>query len=282
MKKVKILPAIIHFNQPQEAEDIYLKFLEDGFEDVILCDNGSDKTKPSKYTNLLVEKNNFLRGGIMEAFSFTEENYDFEYIFYTTTSLFYHKHINYKKMLEKAIEDAEKRELNVAFFEFFDEQAIKKHDRKCLQFKTGISLIKGGEGTHACLRRDFYDLLKTRKKAYFEPHFAKDWGMDWEAAYNAFINDYVILRINDAKVIRDSITPYKKNLRGETHEEYRRIAMGQFQSYYNDKFGSIARFEFILNSLYMGACYKNRKKIKGYKHPRINTLLRTLKEEFCL
>ena len=85
-----------------EFTGFYIEFSHiDGFEDVILCDNGSDKTKPSKYTNLLVEKNNFLRGGIMEAFSFAEENYDFEYIFYTTTSLFYHKHINYKKMLEK-------------------------------------------------------------------------------------------------------------------------------------------------------------------------------------
>ncbi len=266
MKKIKILPIIIHFNQPDEAQAIYEKFKRDGFEDVILCDNGSDKTLPAKNTNFHVKKNNFFRDGITRAFEYAEKNYDFDYVFHTSTSLFYDENINYKKSLEDAIADAEKRKLKLGLLEFYDVNALKTHNKHFLNIDSGTSVISFGEGTHCCIKKELYLLLKENKKAYFNELFVKGWGIDYELYYTALKNDYVCLRLNDAKLKRDSLTPYKKGLRTENIENYQKSARLPMEDYIKDNFGSVDNLIWAIDILYREIIRKNKNKIKGLSY----------------
>ncbi|MDF7807230.1 hypothetical protein P4E94_07270 [Pontiellaceae bacterium B12219] len=236
---MKIIAAVIHYNEPEKAEVTYKKLIADGFDHVILFDNGSDKVEPSPLTNLSVEVNNFFGTGIRFLLNHVMLNYDFDYFFYTSTSLQFDAHVPYKQELDKAIGAVMSLPFKVGTLQFTEQEALERfqsHLKDDSEAKYLISQV--GEATHFCISRQLLEILKKEKTSFFDVSLIRGWAMDFDLEICAHKHGFLNFRIKDVEVHRDSLMAYKAGKRSETRSAYEEQGRKEFLAMIERRYGS--------------------------------------------
>jgi hypothetical protein len=98
-----ITPVIFSYCYPEHTDELYLKLKTDGFENVIVFDNGSPDHLKSSFTNLEVKENIMFGGAINYVTEYLLTHSVSDWYLFITTSAFLFNLINYKKNIEEAI-----------------------------------------------------------------------------------------------------------------------------------------------------------------------------------
>lgn len=235
---MKIVAAVIHYNEPEKAEVTYKKLIADGFDHVILFDNGSDKFDPSPLTNLSIEVNNFFGTGIRFLLNHVLMNYDFDYFFYTSTSLYFDEHVPYKQELEKAIGAVTLLPFKVGTLQFTEKETLERFQSHLNDDSDAEYLISQvGEATHFCISRELLEILKKEKTAFFDTSLIRGWAMDFDLEVCAHKHGFLNFRIKEVEVHRDSLQAYKEGKRSETRSAYEEQGRKEFLAMIERRYG---------------------------------------------
>jgi len=233
-----IQPIVLSYNQPEETNKIYNKLIQDGFTNVIVVDNGSDKRKPAKCANLLLPRNIRAIGQIKMSLIYCMDYFPADYYWMITTSAQLLPQINYKKNFYKAL-----RELSPVIDigvlvhsldskDAFDYQSYSEENKK-----KKYCICHNVEPVAALLSHKLLEVCRKNKIAYFEKGFKRGWGADIELSHHAALNSLWCIAVYDTPIGWTPNVGYKKKLGGESLENYFVQATQEMHSVLSRKYG---------------------------------------------
>jgi len=250
MQNISILPIILNFNQPNEAEKIYNKLKNDGFEEIISVDNGSDKMPPANSANFLLPKNIKAVGQAKMALIYAMDYFAADYYWLINTSSELLDNINYKEKLFSSINQINKKNLDIGILSpaLISDEVIN-HQKYREDSLKDYSLCCWCECIAPLISHNLLEITRTNETGYFEKNAHRGWVTTHEMGQEAVNNNLWWILDHKLPVIWNKNSGYKKNLGGEALNNYKNEASNEMKNILSKKYGRNWRIKLYVNFL---------------------------------
>ncbi len=257
MDNRRILPIILNYNQPEETDKIYEKLINDGFEDIISVDNGSDIMPRAKSANFILPKNIKAVGQTKMALIYAMDYFPADYYWIINTSSELLEEINYKKRLNESLDVILNNNVRLGILSpsLISYEAIKHQEYK-ENFRWTYSVCCWCECIAPLISHELIEITRTNKTGFFEPEAQRGWVTTHELGYEAIKNELWWILDHKLPVKWNRNLGYKKNVGGESLSIYREEAAAEMKTILKNKYGKYWRVKLYLNFI------KKTKKIK--------------------
>lgn len=239
MKTTRNIAVIFNFNLPEKTDCIYEKLITDGFNksDIIVVDNGSDKSPLAKNTNLALPKNVRFTGQAYMALTYLLDFYEFDNVLLITTSAGLKNEVNYLNEVHSICDDFDNDFGFVSAsltggdtdsnapeqsLENISERYIKLYKYQPIMILVSKKLLK---------------YCRENEAAYFNLLLKRGWGIDRELQYVADSNDLTCRISRDLSVIWDTNLTHKKGLADESRDKYHQQANIEMEAVFSNRYG---------------------------------------------
>ncbi|HDY67938.1 MAG TPA: hypothetical protein ENH85_09125 [Candidatus Scalindua sp.] len=235
MKTIK--PIILSYNLPKETDQIHDKLVNDGFKDIIVVDNGSDKCPPAKSANLLLPKNIRATGQAKIALMYCMSYFPADYYWLITTSTVLLDRVDYVKKIQEAFQDLREIEVGVLSPALDSNKAIATQRYTAENAKKQYLICFHPELVASLVSHKLLEKCREKKKAYFEKAFVRGWGCNYELLHEAVLGNAWAVIHHSMPVKWVSNLGYKKNVGGEDLESYFKNAGREMETTLTKKYG---------------------------------------------
>lgn len=250
---MRIQPIILSYNLPDETDELYEHLVKDGFEHILVVDNGSDKASPAKSANFLIPWNIRNSGQARFSLMYCMDYFpaDYYWIIQTTAQLL--PEINYKKAFEDVFARLNGAEVDYFLFSYIeglqDHNPSQNHLSDNEFFFSTIHPLKN-ESFTCLMSHKLLQLARVQEASYFNRDLYRGWGADLEMA--ALLNREKMLGLVIHRYFvkwRLNLT-YAKKLDTESKDNYYEKASEELNSSFTRKYGKWGQ---LFNELYIDA-----------------------------
>lgn len=232
-----VKPIILSYNLPKETDLLYKKLVKDGFRDIVVVDNGSDKCPPAKSANFLLPKNIRFTGQAKISLIYCMDYFPADYYWLITTSAVLLPNLNYQKKIQQAYKNLDKINLGVLSPALTNNKAIASQQYTAENLKRRYSICFHPEMVASLVSHKLLKICRERKQAYFEKNFVRGWGADYELYYAGFQNNLWSVIAHNIAIGWNNNIGYKKNLGGESLNTYFKKAGQEMEGVLRKKYG---------------------------------------------
>lgn len=267
--KTTITPIILNYNLPEEADNIYTKLVKDGFEQIIVVDNGSDKQPVPHSVNFRLPRNIRYTGQARMVLIYCMDYFPSEYYWLITTSTELLPEVNYMKCIHEAISDMRNFKHSLISPSFDQDLPDKYHFHSTplnQGRKYGIAHPMLTQNIAALLPHDILSLCREQQAAFFNLDLYRGHGIMAEYNYCAVKRGYFPVIAYDMPVRWVMNPTHEKKVDVESKEMYLDQAAIEFHKSFAKRYGQFWRSTFVQTFL------KQQRKIKPeavapYKSP---------------
>lgn len=260
MKTIK--PIILSYNLPEETDQIYAKLVNDGFKDIIVVDNGSDKCPPAKSANLLLPKNIRVTGQAKIALIYCMDYFPADYYWLITTSAVLLDRINYQERIQQAFKDLDMIKVGILspsiiggnYFDLPCQKHVGNENKRYSTCDFQLQLIG------AIVSHELIEMCRRKRKAYFNFDLYRGHGLDWELCYIALKNNFWPIVDYNMQIEWIVNSTFKRGVDVETREEYHKLAGKEYVNSFIKQYGQYWKYHF--NNLYL----KKLKELKDFPY----------------
>lgn len=226
----KVAAVIVNYNMPERTNALveYIHANVKASIDVVVVDNGSDLTEPSKYTTVYLKDNKQTTGGWLAGLESLSRTY-FAYWFLITSAEF----TGYSKdPLTPMVAKLEA-----------DNNAVGVHNALTRDSTTAWKHLLTQHGT-GCRRTWMIDNISSLYRAKwfdsigrFDPRFVYAWGIDLETCYKARMQEKSLWVCEDALVKKVTDIGYSMNRMNMEAADRRRLASENMVNIMREKYG---------------------------------------------
>lgn len=244
----KILPIILNYNQPEEADKLYEKLAKDGFEDIISVDNGSDIKPQAKTANFTLPKNIKAVGQTRMALIYAMDYFPADYYWIINTSSELSEKINYKDKLNASIDELKRKNINIGIL---SPSLISGTPPEHQKYKTddadNYSVCCWCECIAPLISHELLEINRVNKSGFFDKEAKRGWVTSHELGYEAAQNGLLWILDNKLPVKWNKNAGYKKNVGGESLNNYKNLATSEMKKILRRKHGVFWRLKLYLN-----------------------------------
>lgn len=244
----KILPVILNYNQPEEADKIYEKLINDGFKDIISVDNGSDLKPKAKFANFTLPKNIKAVGQIKMALIYAMDYFPADYYWIINTSSELVDNVNYKTALNKSILSITKDGINPGIISpsLISDETMK-HQIYNEETSKDFSIACWCECISPLISHKLLEKTRQNNTGFFEPETQRGWTAGHEIGFEAVKNELWWVLDHKLPVKWNKNIGYKKNVGGESLKKYKTEAASEMKRILRRKYGVLWRLKIYLS-----------------------------------
>ena len=257
-----ILPVIFNYNNLEQANDWYKKLKHNGFNHIILSDNGSKPDQVSEYTNFFSKTNIFFGGITYKCLNHCLKNISFDYLWICNTSGLLLDDINYYQNFVDCIEEFGSENVGIISpsFKGSTKSNIKEFHETNPSHKKPYTIVDFIEGVSVIVKKELLNFAYQKKSAYFNKNLTRGWGQDYEMSINSLENNYINIILSSTPIHFERNFGYKEKKRSESLSHYYKIAEKELFNYVHNQYLNTQLF---LRSLYLNKLQNIYSKFKN-------------------
>lgn len=222
-----IRPIILNYNQPEETDALYYKLKKDGFENIIVIDNGSDLRPVPTSANLRLPWNIFSVGQSKIGLIYAMDHFPADFYWLISTSTGLSAHIDYLKGFQHSFQSMESSVfkhmgmMSVAImqgdnpspaFQQFPPAPPHTSDFAICYWCTYLSPI---------ISHPLLEICRNKNSAFFEKRALRGWSVTQELIHEIIEHDLHWILNKTMHIQWHKNLGFKKSVGGESLDTYR-------------------------------------------------------------
>lgn len=276
----KITPIILSYNLPEETDEIHKKLVFDGFKDIVVVDNGSDKRPPAQSANLLLPKNIRFNGQARIALIYCMDYFPADYYWLITTSAVLLNKVDYMERIQQAFDNLSMIKVgiltpSIVGGDYFDLPCQKYAGNEDKNYSTCDPIRTQLIG--ALISHNLLEICRGENAAFFNLDLYRGHGTEMELCYVGLKNDFWPIVDYNMQIKWMVNNTHARGVDVESREDYHKLAAREYANSFNKKYGRYWEHKF--NRLYL----IKLKELKNFRHTKYrikkNSTLSLMKKE---
>jgi hypothetical protein len=252
MSLIKVRPIVLNYNQPEEADKIHDKLAKDGFDKIIVVDNGSDLRPIPRSANFRLPWNVLSVGQNKLALLYAMDYFPADFYWLISTSTGLDDSLNYRHAFNECFELIDSSILEKLGIMSL---AIRRGDNhpppafqeypSILPFRSDFVICFWCTYLSPLISHTLLENCKNHNSAFFEKDAFRGWSVTQELIHELNYSDYLWLLNNRIYIDWFKNLGFKKSVGGESIEEYRSKNTFERDSIMCRKYGKRWRHELM-------------------------------------